>query len=157
MAGSAVGGEVKAEPNLTPLLDIVFQLITFFMLVINFSQDTYDQRVRLPVAGSAQPIEAGKVDRDRLVLNIDSEGRLLMSGRVLGIDEALREIALQADFVRLNASAVGTKLKRGDVLPTTVVLRADRNASFAHLYRLIQACQAQGFQKFELKAMSGEA
>ena len=41
----------KAEPNLTPLLDVVFQLITFFMLVINFSNENYDARVRLPVAG----------------------------------------------------------------------------------------------------------
>ena len=29
MAGS-VTGEVRAEPNLTPLLDVVFQLITFY-------------------------------------------------------------------------------------------------------------------------------
>ncbi|MGZ3382424.1 MAG: ExbD/TolR family protein, partial [Isosphaeraceae bacterium] len=40
MAGS-VTGEVRAEPNLTPLLDVVFQLITFFMLVINFAADNY--------------------------------------------------------------------------------------------------------------------
>ena len=46
----------KAEPNLTPLLDVVFQLITFFMLVINFSSENYDQRVRLPVAESAVPV-----------------------------------------------------------------------------------------------------
>ena len=49
--------ELKAEPNLTPLLDVVFQLITFFMLVINFSSENYDQRVRLPVAESARPVE----------------------------------------------------------------------------------------------------
>ena len=54
MAGS-VTSELRAEPNLTPLLDVVFQLITFFMLVINFSNENYDQRVRLPVAGSARP------------------------------------------------------------------------------------------------------
>ena len=51
--------KLKAEPNLTPLLDIVFQLITFFMLVINFSSENYDQRVRLPVAESARPIDEG--------------------------------------------------------------------------------------------------
>jgi len=49
----------SAEPNLTPLLDVVFQLITFFMLVINFSNENYDARVRLPVAGSARPVEEG--------------------------------------------------------------------------------------------------
>ena len=46
----------SAEPNLTPMLDMVFQLVTFFMLVINFSSENYDQRVRLPVAGSARPM-----------------------------------------------------------------------------------------------------
>ena len=49
--------ELKAEPNLTPLLDVVFQLITFFMLMINFSSDNYDRRITLPVAGSARPVE----------------------------------------------------------------------------------------------------
>ena len=57
---ASMSSEIKAEPNLTPLLDVVFQLITFFMLVINFSNDNYDQRVRLPVAGSARPIEDGE-------------------------------------------------------------------------------------------------
>ena len=39
----------RAEPNLTPLLDMVFQLITFFMLVINFSSENYDARVLTPI------------------------------------------------------------------------------------------------------------
>ena len=74
--------KMKAEPNLTPLLDVVFQLITFFMLVINFSSENYDQRVRLPVADSARPIdEPEQVSEDRLVLNVDSEGHLLIAGR----------------------------------------------------------------------------
>ena len=54
---ASMSSEFKAEPNLTPLLDVVFQLITFFMLVINFSSENYDQRVRLPVAESARPVE----------------------------------------------------------------------------------------------------
>ena len=32
----------RAEPNLTPILDMVFQLITFFMLVINFKTAAID-------------------------------------------------------------------------------------------------------------------
>ena len=56
---SASGSKaVSAEPDLTPLLDVVFQLITFFMLVINFSNDNYDQRVRLPVAVSGWKMPA---------------------------------------------------------------------------------------------------
>ena len=47
----------KAEPNLTPILDMVFQLITFFMLVINFKSAEMDLSLKLPVVGSALPLE----------------------------------------------------------------------------------------------------
>jgi biopolymer transport protein ExbD len=147
----------KAEPNLTPLLDVVFQLITFFMLVINFSSENYDARVRLPVAGSARPIEDGEkaAAEDRLVLNVDRQGHLLMTGRVLTSTQAIQEIKHQADLVKLNARAAGLKPDPSGGLPTTIVLRADRDTPFSSLYTLITACQANGFRKFALKAMSG--
>ena len=37
MSGS-MSSEASAEPNLTPMLDLVFQLITFFMLTTAFSK-----------------------------------------------------------------------------------------------------------------------
>ena len=46
-----------AQPNLTPLLDMVFQLITFFMLVINFKDASLDLSLKLPVVGSARPVD----------------------------------------------------------------------------------------------------
>lgn len=155
MSGS-VGGAVRAEPNLTPLLDIVFQLITFFMLVINFSTDNYDQRVRLPVAGSAKPVEGMKSADDRLVLNIDRDGNLLWGGKELGIELAGQEINTQAQLVKLNLKTAGKPLKPGESLPTTIVIRADRATPFSQLYRLITVCQTNGFTKFALKAMSSE-
>jgi biopolymer transport protein ExbD len=74
---SIMSSEFKAEPNLTPLLDVVFQLITFFMLVTKFTSENYDERVRLPVAESARPVDdEARVSEDRLVLNVDKEGHL---------------------------------------------------------------------------------
>jgi biopolymer transport protein ExbD len=148
---------VKAEPNLTPLLDVVFQLITFFMLVINFSNENYDARVKLPVAGSARPIEEGEkaANEDRLVLNVDKEGHLIFGGRSLPTHDAIREIKHQADLVKLNLKAAGIKPDATGALPTTIILRADRDAEFSSLYPIITACQAQGFRKFALKAMTG--
>jgi biopolymer transport protein ExbD len=153
VAGS-VSGEISATPNLTPLLDVVFQLITFFMLVINFSNDNYDQRVRLPVAGSARPLDKGKVAEDRLVLNVNHDGRLILSGQLFDQERGVREIHFQADLIKLNAKAAGVKVDPAGGLPTTVVLRADRATPFSQLFRLITACQAEGFRKFDLKAMS---
>lgn len=160
MSGSA-STEIKAEPNLTPLLDVVFQLITFFMLVINFSSDNYDQRVRLPVAASAAAVEAGQADEDRLVLNIDSEGRLLLNGEELDMESAVKEIRNQADIKRRDAERYAEKkrLPKPDPnnLPTNVIIRCDRTTPYSELYRLITACQERGFRKFSLKAMNAES
>jgi len=155
----SVSGEIKAEPNLTPLLDVVFQLITFFMLVINFSNDNNDQRVRLPVASAASTGEAAKIDDDKLVFNIDQDGNLLWNGEVLDMERAIKEIRVQAQLVR--SAANRAKKKKADAasdesLPTTIVIRCDKDTHYSQLYRLITACQAQGFRKFSLKAMNAE-
>ena len=161
MSGS-VSGEIKAEPNLTPLLDVVFQLITFFMLVINFSADTYDQRIRLPIAATATPPEPGKaLNEDRLVFNIDKEGQLYWNGEALGPDRASKEIQVQATLLRKDADRIRKKLglpkPEDDSLPTTIVIRCDKETTYSDIYRLISACQANNFRKFSLKAMNSGA
>ena len=152
---ASMSTEFKAEPNLTPLLDVVFQLITFFMLVINFSSENYDQRVRLPVAESAVPVEdEARVSEDRLVLNVDKEGHLLIGGEVQPLHKAIQTIKHQADLVKLNLKAAGTKPDPTGTLPTTIILRVDKDATFSSLISLIKACESQGFRKFPFKAMN---
>ena len=150
---------LKAEPNLTPLLDVVFQLITFFMLVINFSNDNYDIRIKLPVAGSARPLDDAQraAAEDRLVLNIDSKGQLLFNGKVQSGGEAIQTIKFEAELARLNQKTLsgGKKRDPAEGLPTRVVIRADRDTPFAPIYSLITACQSNGYRKFDLKAMTG--
>ena len=72
--GRKLSQDVKAEPNLTPILDMVFQLITFFMLVINFKSAELDLSLKLPVVGSARPVET-TASAGLLVLNIDKHGQ----------------------------------------------------------------------------------
>jgi biopolymer transport protein ExbD len=152
---ASMTSELKAEPNLTPLLDVVFQLITFFMLVINFSTENYDKRVRLPIAETARPLENSQASsEDKLVLNVDRDGHLLMGGEVQPLHKAIQTIKHQADLVKLNLRAAGAKPDATGSLPTTVVFRADKDATFASLISLIKACQDNGFRKFALKAMS---
>jgi biopolymer transport protein ExbD len=149
-------GALKAEPNLTPLLDVVFQLITFFMLVINFTNENYDQRIKLPVAGSARPLDDPKAaEEDRLVLNIDKHGDLLLNGKVLHGGAAAEQIKFEAQLVRLNTKAVAAKGK-DDGLPTRIVIRADRDTECGPIYGIITACQSNGFRKFDFKAMTGQ-
>jgi biopolymer transport protein ExbD len=153
---ASMGNELRAEPNLTPLLDVVFQLITFFMLVINFSNENFDRRIRLPVAGSAQPIDdAARLGDERLVLNINSKGLLIFNGQELSTEEAIRKIKLEAQIARQNIKTLKGKVAPNEPLPARVVIRADKDTRFEAIYTIISACQTNGYQKFDWKAMSG--
>jgi len=51
------GGEDNIEPDLTPLLDLVMQLLMFFIINVNFVSNATDADTDLPTAGSARPEE----------------------------------------------------------------------------------------------------
>jgi biopolymer transport protein ExbD len=142
--------EASAEPNLTPMLDMVFQLVTFFMLVINFKSAQLDMNLKLPVVGSARPVDT-KGQQDLLVLNIDAQGRLTVYNTPRDIESY---VAGEAQSSLLAARQKNPALRPGDELPTTVVIRADRSTPFHLLNRVIKACQDNGFRNFSLKAMN---
>ncbi|HZZ71437.1 MAG TPA: biopolymer transporter ExbD [Pirellulales bacterium] len=137
----------SAEPNLTPILDMVFQLITFFMLVINFRAQAMDLHLQLPVLGSARPVKPGPADTDVLLLNINSSGQLTVYGHSQELGPYIKSEAEK----RLKSDPT---LQPGDPLHATIALRADQATPFSLLNRVIKTCQENGFQKFLLKAMN---
>src|SRR5215211_1328704 len=137
MSGS-LSHSASAEPNLTPMLDMVFQLITFFMLVINFKSASMDLNMKLPVVGSARPVET-KGQEDLLILNVNQEGKFTIYGNIR--DDIENYIAGEAQASQMKARASNPNFKFGDELPTTVVIRADVGTRFSLLNRVIKACQ----------------
>ena len=139
------------EPNLTPILDMVFQLITFFMLVINFKGAAMDLTLNLPVLGSARPLEyVGR--HEPLTLNIDKEGTVRSRGETVDVDAY---VAREARLLKLLLDAGGTKLVDGE-LPVPVVIRADKTVNFTSLLRIMRLCQAEGYRQIALSAMTRE-
>ena len=47
-----------AEMDMTSMIDMVFQLIIFFMVLINFSQDDQNDKIKLPTSELAKPADA---------------------------------------------------------------------------------------------------
>jgi biopolymer transport protein ExbD len=143
----------SAEPNLTPILDMVFQLITFFMLVINFKTAAMDLDLKLPVVGSARPVDT-QGQEDLLILNVNSQGQLRVYGQQ--VNDVANYIANEAQASLLVARRSSQQIKGGDELPSTVVIRADKGTPFTMLNHIIQTCQTNGYRKFALKAMNKE-
>jgi biopolymer transport protein ExbD len=132
------------------MLDMVFQLVTFFMLVINFKAASLDLSLKLPVVGSARPVDT-KGQEDLLILNIDLHGKLNVYGMP---QEVSSYIAREAQASLISARHTRPDIKFGDELPTTIVVRADKTTPFKLLNHVIEICQKNGFRKFALKAMN---
>ena len=139
-----------ADPDLTPILDMVFQLITFFMLVINFKGQSLDQSLQLPVLGSARPLE-WHGDYEPLMLNVDNEGRVKVFGTVV---MAEKFIADQAAELKNQLRTSGESAAKE--LPVPVVLRVDKGTRFHLVNNIIKLCQDNGYVQFSLSAMTGK-
>ena len=146
------GGGMDGRPNLVPILDMVFQLITFFMMVINFKAAATDVSLNLPVIGSARPVDARGV-QSLLVLNVSTDGSVSVYGQKTAIESYL---AREADVERRQMKRENPTFTDQDELRSTVVIRADRKVLFADLNRVIRECQKNGYLKYALKAMNRE-
>src|SRR5260370_39985963 len=79
MSHGPSGSAIKAEPNLTPLLDVVLQLLMFFMMCVNFVSEQVNEHIQLPVAQSARPMD--KREGEVLYLNLNRQGGLEVVGK----------------------------------------------------------------------------
>ena len=140
------------EVDMTPMIDIVFQLIAFFMVITNFEQTQADERVKLPKDRLAKPPVVKRADE--LTLNVgffrDKEGKKLDPDPwVFFGDEKYRvnDVTQRLKEERSFYVAVGKELT--DV---TVVIRADSEVPTGLVQELIKFSQENGFEKFALKA-----
>ena len=133
--------------NLTPLLDVVLQLITFFMMLIHFGTklEGASDEVKLAVAPAALP--GADLSLDRLTVSIDNRGGLITEGRRLEGDEALAWWSAQAKTRRSGMETLGGGV---DDLPTVVVIRADKRVAYGTVRQTMAAAQELGFAHFSL-------
>ncbi len=152
------------ELNLTPLLDVVLQLITFFMMLIHFGTkiEGASAAIRLPTTPAALP--GGELGLDRLVVGVDARGRLLADGEALDAsastpwwgEQARKRRAGQATLnARDRFAPTGDEPAIPIELPTLVVVRADKEVSFGTVRGLLAAAQEAGFARFSLIVMRG--
>src|SRR5262245_2191032 len=85
------GNLEKCEPNFTPLLDLVLQLVMFFMLCANFVLEQTNVEIKLPRAQQAKALEAKE---DYVIfLNVNQQGKVLLppSKQYVGSDGKMTE------------------------------------------------------------------
>lgn len=116
------------ELNITPLIDIVFLLLIFFLLTSHFFMEEGLQ-VQLPASRTGQ-----KVERTEIVVFLDDQERLHLN------DEPVAWPELEGRLRALLARD-----------PTaTVLLKADRSVRLERAVALMDTAKASGAQKLVL-------
>jgi biopolymer transport protein ExbD len=130
-----------SDIDMTPMIDVTFQLITFFMFTMNFTEAEQDQRIQLPTSQVAKPME--NPDIDPLTLQLMEDGRVIYNGEPVAL-LALGDYLENEKAVMLAASK--------EPSAATVVVRADGRAKTGEVQQIIRSCQEKGFDKFVLRA-----
>ncbi len=117
--------EVRAEINVTPLVDVVLVLLVILMLVAPMLKE--DVPVELPIAAHAEEETASEIP----VLAIAADGAVTLDGAPLASD------GLAARIGAIYAT-------RAD---KTVMLAADRSLGYARVVEVMDACRAAGIAR----------
>jgi len=113
---------VRAEMNLTPMIDVVFLLLIFFMVATKFADIERDLAVNPPSARHAQPVTAAPKE---LIVNVTRDGRFTVAGVEYPSD----------DLERLLAQAVDENPDQA------VVVRGDRKAILQLPVDVLNLCE----------------
>jgi biopolymer transport protein ExbD len=130
-----------AEGDMTSMIDMVFQLIIFFMVLINFSQEDQNEKIKLPSSELAKPAEVPL--ENPIVLNLDYSGAVYMGSENTSV-EGLRPL-LQLEADALKVKGLGAK-------DANIIIRAHQNTPGGKVQELIKKCQEVGYEKFALRA-----
>ena len=84
--------EAEEPYNLIPLTDMVFNLLIFFMCATTFVQVEKEMSLELPKTGSAKGM-ANPASAEQLIINIDRDGKIIISGKAYDKDTLARRVA----------------------------------------------------------------
>ena len=129
------------EPDMTPMIDVTFQLIAFFMFVLNFSDAETDERIRLPLSELAKPPDVAP--DQPITLQVSHSGTVYITGDEVPVDKI--KPYLQREIQLLDRQ----QKSKAD---TTIIIRGDAEVQAGKVQQLIQQCQDVGFEKFSLRA-----
>ena len=147
-------GAEAPDVDMTPMIDIVFQLIAFFMVITNFEQQQADERVTLPKDQLAKPPEVKRENAFTINLGFEKnkKGEIIDDTPYIFFGDDRLTVEQSAN--RLRQEAQYYKTIQTDLADVTVEIRADSGVQSGLVQKLIQMCQEQGveFQRFALKA-----
>jgi biopolymer transport protein ExbD len=126
---------------MTPMIDVTFQLVIFFMLTMNFSSDDQSERIRLPSSELAKPVEVPWTSP--ITLQLTKDEKVIVGGD---------EVPLTGLRTMLQREKDALIYQHKSAAKATIIIRADHRAKTGLVQMMIATCQKVGFEKFVLRA-----
>lgn len=125
------------EPvNLTPMIDIVFQMIIFFVFTLDLEREKFDKELEIPYARDAQEIT--EFESATIYPQVLANGTVKL-GTAVTSPAKFRAIIEQA--VR----------RYGDEIP--VMIYAEGDTEHRHIKNIMDICSAEGLYKIHVIGM----
>ena len=132
------------EFNMTPMIDVTFLLIIFFLLSSHLAQQEIQAELDLPAAASGKPSKEDDATR-RITVNVLADGRMLLGSQEVGADELTRRI----EFEGRQHQSKGQELE--------VRIRCARQAPYHFVEPIMLACARNGVSKVTFAVVHKEA
>ena len=145
----AVGGSGKKQDyemqmNMTPMIDVVFNLIIFFMIVTDLTQQELEDLV-LPKADMAQKDE--NPPEKRMIINITRPGHYVVRRRDCGVvDDCLDQIRGQLSYM-----VKFFDREKDGCSKQPVLIRADKETEFKYVQKVMQICGEQNIKIYKIE------
>ncbi|MGE0756535.1 MAG: ExbD/TolR family protein [Pirellulaceae bacterium] len=130
------------ECDMTPMIDMTFQLLAFFMVIVNFTEADQNERIQLPKSVLAKPPD--RPLEHPITLHLTRQGTVLY-----GPDEF--SIAALPTYLRRERAVLQSE--RQNVADANIIIRADKSTKTGKVQELIKVCQENQFERFVLRAM----
>ncbi len=134
----------SSEPpsgDMTPMIDMTFQLIAFFMVLINFTEADQNERIKLPTSELVKPPDTPL--ETPIFLHVTAEGTVIIGGLETTIEGVKSNLIVEANIL---------KRKKSSPADATVIIRGDASVPAGRIQQLVQICQEVGFENFALRA-----
>ncbi len=147
--------ETDMDMDMTPMVDVVFLLIIFFMVITDLTQQDLEELV-LPVAQNAI---ADKVDPKafRPIVNIKTDGQILVKRQMLYDPENGDDYK----ELRIFLADVANKMEKSDDgmnLPDQpLLIRADLNTPFKFIQKVMEQCGYKDVKIWKIQLAASEA
>lgn len=123
-------GTAISTLSLTPMIDVLFMLLIFFLVTTRFDKQDREMDMPLPDASEAVPVTVAPKE---LFININLEGHYFVNGQVLDAAE------LEDVLVRAATNNPGSQ---------SVIVRAHKQVPVQFVVEAINLCKRAGIQNY---------